>query len=86
MDNEPELWGYTHYDVHPDCPGYGEILDKYIEYSTAIRDVVPEAMLTGPVTCCYWYYWNSAAGRRRQNQLRQKLSRLDALRSCAEPD
>lgn len=62
MDNEPELWGYTHYDVHPDCPGYGEILDKYIEYSTALRDVVPESMLTGPVTCCYWYYWNSAAG------------------------
>ena len=62
MDNEPELWGYTHYDVHPDCTSYAEILDKYIEYSRAIRPVAPESLLTGPTTCCYWYYWNSAAG------------------------
>ena len=62
MDNEPELWGYTHYDMHPDCTSYSEILEKYIEYSTAIRDVAPDSQLTGPVTCCWWYYWNSAAG------------------------
>ena len=31
MDNEPELWGYTHYDVHPECPTYEEILDKYLD-------------------------------------------------------
>jgi hypothetical protein len=62
MDNEPELWGYTHYDVHPDCTTYQEILDKYLEYATAIREVAPQAELTGPVTCCWWYYWNSAAG------------------------
>ena len=35
MDNEPELWGYTHYDVHPECPTYEEILDKYLTYATA---------------------------------------------------
>ncbi|MEJ2711180.1 MAG: glycoside hydrolase family 44 protein [Anaerolineales bacterium] len=64
MDNEPELWGYTHYDVHPDCTTYQEILDKYLEYATAIREVVPQAELTGPVTCCWYYYWNSAAGDR----------------------
>ena len=31
MDNEPELWGHTHYDVHPACPTYEEILDKYLD-------------------------------------------------------
>ena len=30
MDNEPDLWGNTHYDVHPTCPTYEEILDKYL--------------------------------------------------------
>jgi hypothetical protein len=62
MDNEPELWGYTHYDVHPDCTTYQEILDKNIEYATVVREVAPEAEITGPVTCCWYYYWNSAAG------------------------
>ena len=30
MDNEPDIWGVTHYDVHPECATYEEILDKYI--------------------------------------------------------
>ncbi len=62
MDNEPELWGATHYDVHPDCPTYEEILDKYLAYATAIREVAPEAELTGPVMCCWYDYWNIAPG------------------------
>lgn len=62
MDNEPELWGFTHYDVHPTCTTYQEILDKYLEYASAIRMVAPDMELTGPVTCCWYYYWNSAAG------------------------
>jgi hypothetical protein len=62
MDNEPELWGATHYDVHPDCPTYEEILDKYLAYATAIREVAPDAELTGPVICCWYDYWNIAPG------------------------
>lgn len=62
FDNEPELWGTTHYDVHPTCTTYDEILSKYLEYSTAVHQVAPEAELVGPVTCCWWFYWNSAAG------------------------
>jgi hypothetical protein len=62
MDNEPELWGATHYDVHPDCPTYEEILDKYLTYATAIREVAPDAELTGPVMCCWYDYWNIAPG------------------------
>jgi Glycoside hydrolase family 44 len=62
MDNEPELWGATHYDVHPDCPTYEEILDTYLRYATAIREVAPEAELTGPVICCWFDYWHTAPG------------------------
>ena len=62
MDNEPELWGYTHYDVHPTCTTYDEILNKYLEYAAAVRAVAPQAELLGPMTCCWYFYWNSAAG------------------------
>ncbi len=62
MDNEPELWGYTHYDVHPDCTTFEEVLDKYLAYASAIREVAPNAELTGPVACCWYSYWNTAPG------------------------
>lgn len=62
FDNEPELWGYTHYDVHPACTTYEEILSKYLEYTEAIHSVAPDANFAGPVTCCWDYYWNSMAG------------------------
>jgi hypothetical protein len=68
MDNEPELWGYTHYDVHPACTTYEEIRDRYLEYATAVRAVAPHAELTGPMTCCWYYYWNSAAGAADKQQ------------------
>lgn len=64
MDNEPELWGYVHYDVHPDCTTYDEILEKYLSYARVVREELPKAELAGPTTCCWFYYWNSAAGRR----------------------
>lgn len=64
MDNEPELWGFTHYDVHPTCTTYQEILDHYLAYAAVVREAVPEAELTGPVTCCWEFYWHSAAGSR----------------------
>jgi hypothetical protein len=68
MDNEPELWGYTHYDVHPTCTTYQEILDTYLRYATAVRQLAPNSELLGPVTCCWWFYWNSAAGEQDKAQ------------------
>jgi hypothetical protein len=62
MDNEPDIWGTTHYDVHPKCTSYEEIRDKYIEYASAVRAVAPQVELLGPVSCCWYFYWNSAAG------------------------
>ena len=62
MDNEPELWGAQHFDVHPTCPTYEEILDKYVTYAQALREAAPDAKLTGPVTCCWFDYWRTAPG------------------------
>jgi hypothetical protein len=62
MDNEPEMWGVTHYDVHPECTTYQEILDQYLVYAEAVRTVAPRVDLAGPVTCCWEYYFDSAAG------------------------
>jgi hypothetical protein len=58
MDNEPELWGHTHFDIHPECPTFQEIVDTYLEYAKAIRAVAPEAELMGPAMCCWYDYWN----------------------------
>jgi Glycoside hydrolase family 44 len=62
MDNEPELWGVTHYDVHPTCTSYDEIYKEFTTYATAIKAVAPNSMVTGPATCCWYYYWNSMVG------------------------
>jgi hypothetical protein len=62
MDNEPELWGITHYDVHPSCTTYEEVLDKYLAYAAAVRSVDPQTELAGPVACCWYSYWNTAPG------------------------
>jgi len=62
MDNEPDLWGYTHYDVHAECPTYEEILDKYLAYAAAARAAMPHVALAGPVLCCWYDYWNIAPG------------------------
>jgi hypothetical protein len=62
MDNEPELWGMTHYDVHSTCPTYQEILDKFLTYAPVVREAMPDAAITGPVACCWYDYWNIAPG------------------------
>ncbi|MDJ0752691.1 MAG: glycoside hydrolase family 44 protein [Ardenticatenaceae bacterium] len=60
--HEPELWGVTHYDLHPECTTYQEIADTFILYAETIKAELPAVELSGPGTCCWFYYWNSAAG------------------------
>jgi hypothetical protein len=48
IDNEPDLWSETHTDVHPVQPGYQDLLDVFIEYAEAIKDVDPGARILGP--------------------------------------
>ncbi|MFK7804092.1 MAG: glycoside hydrolase family 44 protein [Anaerolineae bacterium] len=62
MLHEPGEWGIVHYDVHPECVTYSEILDLYTTYAAAIRDELPDAEFMGPGTCCWDLLFNSPAG------------------------
>ncbi len=61
MDNEIDIWASTHRDVHPTPTGYNELRDVYLAEARAIKSWDPQAMRFGPVSCCWWFYWNAAA-------------------------
>ncbi|HEV7921526.1 MAG TPA: glycoside hydrolase family 44 protein [Thermoanaerobaculia bacterium] len=47
LDNEPGLWSFDHWDVHPDGTTYDEVWAKMAEYGAAIKAKDPAAQLTG---------------------------------------
>jgi hypothetical protein len=60
LDNEPMLWHATHRDVHPDPVGYDELLDRTIQYASAIREGDPDALIAGPAEWGWSGYFYSA--------------------------
>ena len=58
MDNETDIWGGTHHDVHPNASGYNELRDTYLRVSRGLKTWDPAAIRLGPVSCCWWFYWN----------------------------
>ncbi|MFL5308839.1 MAG: glycoside hydrolase family 44 protein, partial [Myxococcales bacterium] len=60
LDNEPMIWHRTHRDVHPQPPGYDELLERTIAYGTAIRRADPDAVIAGPAECCWLNHYFSA--------------------------
>jgi hypothetical protein len=48
LDNEPGLWWRNHRDVHPDPLSYDELVQRTIDYGTAIRQADPQAVIAGP--------------------------------------
>ncbi|HSZ62796.1 MAG TPA: glycoside hydrolase family 44 protein [Terriglobales bacterium] len=60
MDNEIEIWGSTHRDAHPQPSAYDELRDTFIAESRALKGWDPAAIRFGPITCCWWFYWNGA--------------------------
>jgi hypothetical protein len=60
MDNEVDIWGSTHRDMHPNPTGYEEWRDTYITEARNLKTWDPAAVRLGPVSCCWWYYWNGA--------------------------
>ena len=60
MDNEIDIWSGTHRDVHPLPTAYNEIRDTFIAEARALKGWDPQAIRFGPVSCCWWYYWNGA--------------------------
>jgi len=59
LDNEPMIWHRTHRDVHPEPPGYDELLERTIAYGTAVRRADPDALIAGPAECCWLNYYFS---------------------------
>jgi fibronectin type 3 domain-containing protein len=60
MDNEIDIWGSTHRDVHPTPSGYDELANTYWTEATKLKTWDPQAVRFGPVSCCWWFYWNGA--------------------------
>ncbi len=60
MDNEIDIWGGTHRDVHPAPTGYNEMRDTFLTEARALKGWDPKAIRFGPVSCCWWFYWNGA--------------------------
>ena len=47
LDNEPGLWSYDHWDVHPTGSTYDEVWGKMADYGAAIKAKDPTALITG---------------------------------------
>ena len=60
MDNEIDIWGSTHRDVHPLPSAYNELRDTYLAQAQALKGWDSKAIRLGPVSCCWWFYWNGA--------------------------
>jgi hypothetical protein len=60
MDNEIDIWGGTHFDIHPNPSGYEELRDTYLTEARNLKGWDPAAVRLGPVSCCWWFYWNGA--------------------------
>ncbi|MGD0990267.1 MAG: glycoside hydrolase family 44 protein [Candidatus Sulfotelmatobacter sp.] len=60
MDNEIDIWGSTHRDVHPNPSAYDELRDTYRAEAAALKGWDAKAIRFGPVSCCWWFYWNGA--------------------------
>ena len=67
MDNEIDIWGGTHVDVHPNPSGYDELATTYWNEATKLKTWDPAAVRLGPVSCCWWFYWNGADGNDKGN-------------------
>ena len=62
MDNEIDIWGGTHFDIHPSPSGYDELANTYVLEANNLKTWDPAAIRLGPVSCCWWFYFNGANG------------------------
>lgn len=62
IDNEPDLWDSTHFDIHPDPSTYDEIGGKMLEFAPMIKSKDPSALVMGPELAGWMWYFDSAAG------------------------
>src|SRR5277367_2490370 len=49
MDNEIDIWGSTHFDIHPQPSAYNELRDTYMSEAHGLKTWDPAAIRLGPV-------------------------------------
>ncbi|KAJ8454830.1 hypothetical protein ONZ45_g19154 [Pleurotus djamor] len=62
IDNEMEIAGNTHQDMHPEPMSYDEELARVISFAEAAKEALPDVLVAAPSTCSWWFYWTSAIG------------------------
>ena len=62
LDNEMDIWSSTHRDWHPAAMTYDEMWGVFTNYAPIVRAESPASQILAPVSCCWWFYWNSVAG------------------------
>jgi hypothetical protein len=50
LDNEPDLWAFTHSRIHPEKASYAEMVDKSTNLASAIKAVASKAVIFGFVS------------------------------------
>jgi hypothetical protein len=50
LDNEPDLWGSTHVEIHPAQPTCAEIVAKSVALAQTVKRMDPAADVLGPVS------------------------------------
>lgn len=64
MDNEPEMWSWTHKDVQPDFdPEF--YVQQYVKVALAAKQKIPDIKLCGPVAGSEWT-WFATSGTTNQ--------------------
>lgn len=56
LDNEPDLWSGTHKEIHPMPVTYDELCMRNATYATMVKNIWPEAKVTGFVSYGYTGY------------------------------
>lgn len=62
MDNEIDIWGGTHHDVHPNPGSFNELGGIFPTEAGLLKTWDPAAVRLGPVSCCWYFYWRSQTG------------------------
>lgn len=58
LDNEPALWPETHPRIHPEQTSVEEVVERSVDLASGVKEVDPEARITGPVLWGFGAYLN----------------------------
>ncbi len=61
LDNEPDLWPYTHNEIHPKAPTYAEMITNNTAFATSIKTAYPTTTVFGFVSYG-WYGYRTLQG------------------------